>query len=102
MRLEYYLPSRPGELRPEPLTGPDVSLSTYPARTTAEDRRLPPRPAGPARRFGLQLKVLLRKGLTLWHARDALDDTEFDLRSQQSNREMTAHLRDRILKDDDN
>jgi len=25
-------PSRPGELHPEPLTGPDVSLSTYPAR----------------------------------------------------------------------
>ena len=39
-------PSRPGELHPEPLTGPDVSLSTYPARTTLEGCRLPPRPAG--------------------------------------------------------
>src|ERR1700693_5583665 len=39
-------PSRPGELHPEPLTGPDVSLSTYPARTTFEGCRLPPRPAG--------------------------------------------------------
>ena len=38
--------SRPGELHPEPLTGPDVSLSTYPARTTLEGCRLPPRPAG--------------------------------------------------------
>ena len=28
------LPSRPGELHPEPLTEPDVSLSTYPARAT--------------------------------------------------------------------
>jgi hypothetical protein len=28
------LPSRPGELHPEPLTDPDVSLSTYPARAT--------------------------------------------------------------------
>jgi hypothetical protein len=26
-------PSRPEEFHPEPLTGPDVSLSTYPART---------------------------------------------------------------------
>src|SRR5216684_7256310 len=33
-------PSRPGELHPEPLTEPDVSLSTYPARAT--HRRLPP------------------------------------------------------------
>jgi hypothetical protein len=39
-------PSRPGELHPEPLTGPDVSLSTYPARSTLEGCRLPPRPAG--------------------------------------------------------
>ena len=28
------LPSRPGEFHPEPLTDPDVSLSTYPARAT--------------------------------------------------------------------
>ena len=28
------LPSRPGESHPEPLTEPDVSLSTYPARAT--------------------------------------------------------------------
>jgi hypothetical protein len=34
------LPSRPGEFHPEPLTEPDVSLSTYPARAVA--RRLPP------------------------------------------------------------
>src|SRR5262245_57992275 len=35
-----HLPSRPGEFHPEPLTGPDLSLSTHPARATA--RRLPP------------------------------------------------------------
>ncbi len=29
------LPSRPGEFHPEPLTEPDLSLSTYPARATA-------------------------------------------------------------------
>src|SRR6516164_4482215 len=34
------LPSRPGEFHPEPLTEPDLSLSTYPARAIA--RRLPP------------------------------------------------------------
>src|SRR5215831_14560596 len=38
--LETRLPSRPGEFHPEPLTEPDLSLSTYPARATA--RRLPP------------------------------------------------------------
>ena len=29
------MPSRPGEFHPQPLTEPDVSLSTYPARATA-------------------------------------------------------------------
>ena len=33
-------PSRPGELRPEPLTEPCVNLSIYTARAT--ERRLPP------------------------------------------------------------
>ena len=33
-------PSRPGEFHPEPLTDPDMSLSTHPARAT--QRRLPP------------------------------------------------------------
>jgi len=30
--LTVTLPSRPGELHPEALTDPDVSLSTHPAR----------------------------------------------------------------------
>ena len=34
------LPSRPGELHPEPLTDPDLTLSRHPARATT--RRLPP------------------------------------------------------------
>ena len=34
------LPSRPGELHPEPLTDPDLTLSRHPARAIA--RRLPP------------------------------------------------------------
>jgi hypothetical protein len=35
-----FLPSRPGEFHPEPLTDPDLNLSIHPARVTA--RRLPP------------------------------------------------------------
>ena len=35
-----FLPSRPGEFHPEPLTDPDLILSHHPARVTA--RRLPP------------------------------------------------------------
>jgi|ERR1039458_1540632 hypothetical protein len=35
-----FMPSRPGEFHPEPLTDPDVNLSIHPARVTA--RRLPP------------------------------------------------------------
>jgi hypothetical protein len=34
------MPSRPGELHPEPLTDPDLTLSRHPARAIA--RRLPP------------------------------------------------------------
>src|SRR5712671_2620600 len=36
----FALPSRPGELHPEPLTDPDLILSHHPARATV--RRLPP------------------------------------------------------------
>jgi hypothetical protein len=35
-----WLPSRPGDFHPEPLTDPDLILSHHPARVTA--RRLPP------------------------------------------------------------
>jgi len=38
--LLRHLPSRPGELHPEPLTDPDLILSHHPARATV--RRLPP------------------------------------------------------------
>ena len=33
--LKAYLPSRPGEFHPEPLTDPDLTLSRHPARATA-------------------------------------------------------------------
>ena len=35
-----WMPSRPGEFHPEPLTDPDLTLSRHPARAIA--RRLPP------------------------------------------------------------
>ena len=34
LALGHVMPSRPGEFHPEPLTEPDLSLSTYPARAT--------------------------------------------------------------------
>src|SRR6516162_8334227 len=40
LELPSTLPSRPGELHPEPLTDPDLILSHHPARATV--RRLPP------------------------------------------------------------
>ena len=44
--LYVWMPSRPGEFRPEPLTEPDVTLSRHPARATVEGCRLPSRPFG--------------------------------------------------------
>jgi hypothetical protein len=32
--LRFHMPSRPGELHPEPLTDPDLNLSIHPARAT--------------------------------------------------------------------
>src|SRR5215813_1350290 len=44
--LSTKLPSRPGDFHPEPLTDPDLSLSTHPARATAR------RQSAPLRRIG--------------------------------------------------
>ena len=60
------------------------------------------RKRGPARRFGVKLKLLLREGLTLWHARGALSGDEFRIRSRQLDQQLTNHLRIRMLRDDDN
>lgn len=57
---------------------------------------------GPARRFGVKLKALLREGLALWHARGALGRDEYRRRSQQLDLQLTRHLRNRIFRDDDN
>lgn len=57
---------------------------------------------GRARQFGEQLKVILREGLTLWHARGSLAPQQFRTRVQELDDRLTAHLRNRILRDDDN
>lgn len=57
---------------------------------------------GMARRFGMKLKALLKEGLALWHARGDLDGNDFKNRVDQLDQQVTDHLRDRNLKDDDN
>jgi transposase len=57
---------------------------------------------GRAREFGLQSKVLLREGMQLWRARQTLPVAEFEEKADQLKRQVTHHLRNRILKDDDN
>ena len=57
---------------------------------------------GAARRFGMKLKALFKEGLALWHARGDLDGNDFKNRVDQLDQQVTDHLRDRNLKDDDN
>ena len=57
---------------------------------------------GRAREFGVRLKVLLREGLALWHARGGLGADEFRARAHKLDEQLTHHLRNRILRDDDN
>ena len=57
---------------------------------------------GRARQFGITLNALLREGLALWHARSDLTPEDFQTRYQKLDVELTHHLRNRILRDDDN
>ena len=57
---------------------------------------------GTARLFGMKLKGLLKEGLTLWHARGDLDGNDFKNQVDQLDQQVTDHLRNRNLKDDDN
>lgn len=57
---------------------------------------------GRARQFGATLKVLLREGLGLWHARSNLSPEDLRALHQQLDERLTCHLRDRILRDGDN
>lgn len=57
---------------------------------------------GMARQFGLSLKALLREGLALWKARPALSPDQYQARVQKLEETLTQHLRNRVLRDDDN
>jgi hypothetical protein len=57
---------------------------------------------GRARRFGETPKTLLRKGLGLWHARRDLAAEEYRRQAADLDQRVSGHLRNRILRDDDN
>ena len=57
---------------------------------------------GRSRQFGTTLNVLLREGLALWHARRDLTSEDFRVRYRELDEKLTGHLRNRILRDDDN
>ena len=57
---------------------------------------------GRARAFGLTLKGLLQQSTQLYHHRATLSPTEYQLQTQQIDDALTQHLRNRILKDEDN
>ena len=60
------------------------------------------RKLGMARRFGLTLKNLLRQALDLWKARPDLAEEQYQAEAQELEQKLTHHLRNRILRDDDN
>lgn len=57
---------------------------------------------GRARGFGLGLKSMLRQSIELHHKRSHLPPADYQLQIQEIDDALTLHLRDRILKDDDN
>ncbi|GAC1385379.1 MAG: IS66 family transposase [Acidimicrobiales bacterium] len=57
---------------------------------------------GKSRWFGSHLKALLKRALALHHERRARPGPAFEARVHQLERELTEHLRDRVLRDDDN
>ncbi|MGH7839563.1 MAG: IS66 family transposase [Candidatus Binataceae bacterium] len=57
---------------------------------------------GPGRQFGNTLNLLLRDGVKLWHARSHLTPEAYQTGYRQLDEKLTHHLRNRILRDDDN
>lgn len=57
---------------------------------------------GPSAGFGRKLKDLLWRGMELWNAYHKGEAANYDQQVKQLDAEVTHHLRDRILKDDDN
>lgn len=58
--------------------------------------------SGRARQFGERLKGFLREGLQVWHAHRSGKTVDLAAEAQRIEGELTRHLRNRILKDDDN
>ena len=57
---------------------------------------------GPSAGFGRKLKDLLWQGVELWNAFHKGEAANYDEQVKQLDAEVTHHLRNRILKDDDN
>src|SRR5216683_168748 len=57
---------------------------------------------GPARRFGLKLKKILKDSRQLWRDQRAGKAKNFQARAEQFEQDLTDHLRNRSLKDEDN
>ena len=57
---------------------------------------------GRACEFGLIAKELLQEGMALWRARHSLPADTFAEQAEKLKQEVSYHLRDRVLKDDDN
>ena len=57
---------------------------------------------GRAREFGVKAKGLFQDGMELWRARHSLADEAFAEQAAKLKQQVTHHLRNRILKDDDN
>jgi transposase len=57
---------------------------------------------GRSREFGVKAKALLQDGMKLWRARHSLTEEVFAEQADQLKQQVRYHLRNRILKDDDN
>jgi transposase len=57
---------------------------------------------GPARQFSETLKKLLQQALALSAKKNELNAADYKLQVDELNGELTSHLRDRILNDEDN
>lgn len=57
---------------------------------------------GRSREFGSKAKALFQDGMALWRARQSLPEDVFTEKADKLKQQVTRHLRNRILKDDDN
>ena len=58
--------------------------------------------SGPARQFGIRLKELPRGSIQLWREKKQGNIPDYEERVARIEAELIHHLRDRVLKDDDN